>query len=105
MPSLRIFTSRPAAYVRTVRAKSFYLEGSVPKKLWMKCRRCFRKHRVERLDRDSTKQAHELESILERFRKKETDILIGNQMIVKGHDFPGNHTGGRPLWRFVAALS
>ncbi len=49
----------------------------------------FPEARVERLDRDSTKQAHELESILERFRKKETDILIGTQMIVKGHDFPG----------------
>ena len=55
----------------------------------MRFRRCFRKRAVERLDRDSTKQAHELESILERFRKKETDILIGTQMIVKGHDFPG----------------
>jgi primosomal protein N' (replication factor Y) len=30
-----------------------------------------------------------LEGILDRFRKKEIDILTGTQMIVKGHDFPG----------------
>jgi primosomal protein N' (replication factor Y) len=45
--------------------------------------------RVERLDRDSTRKREDLESILERFRRKEIDILTGTQMIVKGHDFPG----------------
>ncbi len=49
----------------------------------------FPEARVERLDRDSTRRRHELEAILERFRKKEIDILAGTQMIVKGHDFPG----------------
>jgi primosomal protein N' (replication factor Y) (superfamily II helicase) len=45
--------------------------------------------RIERLDRDATRRRHELESILDRFRRKEIDILAGTQMIVKGHDFPG----------------
>lgn len=45
--------------------------------------------RIERLDRDSTRRRHELEDILDRFRRKEIDILTGTQMIVKGHDFPG----------------
>jgi len=45
--------------------------------------------RIERLDRDSTRRRSELESILDRFRRKEIDILVGTQMIVKGHDFPG----------------
>lgn len=45
--------------------------------------------RVERLDRDSTRRRENLESLLDRFRKKEIDILTGTQMIVKGHDFPG----------------
>jgi primosomal protein N' (replication factor Y) (superfamily II helicase) len=44
---------------------------------------------VERLDRDSARRWADLENILERFRKKEIDILTGTQMIVKGHDFPG----------------
>lgn len=45
--------------------------------------------RIERLDRDSARKREDLEDILERFRKKEIDILTGTQMIVKGHDFPG----------------
>jgi primosomal protein N' (replication factor Y) (superfamily II helicase) len=45
--------------------------------------------RIERLDRDTTRRREDLEGILERFRKKEIDILTGTQMIVKGHDFPG----------------
>ncbi len=45
--------------------------------------------RIERLDRDSTRNAAALEGVLDRFRKKEIDILAGTQMIVKGHDYPG----------------
>jgi primosomal protein N' (replication factor Y) len=45
--------------------------------------------RIERLDRDSTRKRDELESLLERFRNKQIDIMTGTQMIVKGHDFPG----------------
>jgi len=49
----------------------------------------FPEARIERLDRDSTRKRQYLEGILNRFRKKEIDILTGTQMIVKGHDFPG----------------
>jgi primosomal protein N' (replication factor Y) len=49
----------------------------------------FPEARVERLDRDSTRPREKLESLLDRFRKKQIDILTGTQMIVKGHDFPG----------------
>ncbi|MGO9565959.1 MAG: primosomal protein N' [Desulfomonilaceae bacterium] len=45
--------------------------------------------RIERLDRDTTRRREDLEGILDRFRRKEIDILTGTQMIVKGHDFPG----------------
>jgi len=45
--------------------------------------------RIERLDRDAISRRNALEQILERFRRKEVDILTGTQMIVKGHDFPG----------------
>ncbi len=45
--------------------------------------------RIDRLDRDSARKRESMEDILERFRKKEIDILTGTQMIVKGHDFPG----------------
>ncbi len=50
--------------------------------------RTFPQARILRMDGDTTsgKQGHE--RVLEPFRRGEADILIGTQMIVKGHDFP-----------------
>lgn len=50
--------------------------------------RTFSQARILRMDGDTTsgKQGHE--RVLEPFRRGEADILIGTQMIVKGHDFP-----------------
>ena len=50
---------------------------------------CFPDARVERMDRDTTSGKGTLESLLKRFEQREIDILIGTQMITKGHDFPG----------------
>ncbi len=44
--------------------------------------------RILRMDSDTTKGKKGHESILKRFQEHEADILIGTQMIVKGHDFP-----------------
>ena len=44
--------------------------------------------RVLRMDGDTTTGKHGHESVLTPFRNGEADILIGTQMIVKGHDFP-----------------
>ncbi len=44
--------------------------------------------RVLRLDRDTTAKAGEMERILEAFRNGEADVLLGTQMVAKGHDFP-----------------
>ncbi len=48
----------------------------------------FPKARVLRMDKDTTRKKDDYEKILSAFAKKEADILIGTQMIVKGHDFP-----------------
>ena len=45
--------------------------------------------RILRMDFDTTRQKGGHERILEAFSKKQADILVGTQMIVKGHDFPG----------------
>jgi len=50
--------------------------------------RLFPDARTLRLDSDSTKVRNKIPSIIESFRKKSADILIGTQMIAKGHDFP-----------------
>ncbi|MBS1982923.1 MAG: primosomal protein N' [Bdellovibrionales bacterium] len=48
----------------------------------------FPKARMLRLDRDTTSSLAEYEAILGKFERKEADILIGTQMVAKGHDFP-----------------
>ncbi|MDQ7016161.1 MAG: primosomal protein N', partial [Gammaproteobacteria bacterium] len=48
----------------------------------------FPKHRVVRIDRDSTRRKGELEQKLASVKKGEADILIGTQMLAKGHHFP-----------------
>lgn len=48
----------------------------------------FPKARVLRMDADTTSGKGDYEKILGTFRREEADILIGTQMIVKGHDFP-----------------
>jgi primosomal protein N' (replication factor Y) len=44
--------------------------------------------RIERIDRDSTRGKGMLEEKLRRVHDGEADILIGTQMLSKGHDFP-----------------
>jgi primosomal protein N' (replication factor Y) len=44
--------------------------------------------RVLRLDRDTTRRAEKLEDILERFGRGEAQVLVGTQMLSKGHHFP-----------------
>jgi primosomal protein N' (replication factor Y) len=43
---------------------------------------------VARLDRDSVRRKGALTDLLSRFRSGEIDVLVGTQMIAKGHDFP-----------------
>ena len=47
----------------------------------------FPQARVLRMDKDTTSEKHGHEKILSAFANAEADILIGTQMIVKGHDF------------------
>ncbi|MDO5134442.1 MAG: primosomal protein N' [Eubacteriales bacterium] len=48
----------------------------------------FPRARVLRMDHDTTRAKGSYERILAAFAAGEADILIGTQMIVKGHDFP-----------------
>ena len=50
--------------------------------------RMFPAARILRLDADAVRGKDGGQSILEKFRAGKADILIGTQMIVKGHDFP-----------------
>jgi len=48
----------------------------------------FPQARIERLDRDTVRFGG-METVLSRMRDGEIDILLGTQMVTKGHDFPG----------------
>ncbi|MBQ7585914.1 MAG: primosomal protein N' [Desulfovibrionaceae bacterium] len=44
--------------------------------------------RVLRLDRDSTSRVGSMEAILQAFAREEAQVLVGTQMLSKGHHFP-----------------
>src|SRR3954466_4245377 len=44
--------------------------------------------RVVRIDRDSARRRAELVRVLDGVRRGEADILVGTQLLAKGHDFP-----------------
>jgi len=44
--------------------------------------------RIERVDRDTTRNKDAFAEVRERVEKLEIDILVGTQMLAKGHDFP-----------------
>jgi primosomal protein N' (replication factor Y) (superfamily II helicase) len=48
----------------------------------------FPEARIARVDRDSTSRKGSLRGLLEKVRKGEIDILVGTQMLAKGHDYP-----------------
>lgn len=51
-------------------------------------KKMFPQSEVLRMDMDTTRAKDGHEKILSAFQNQEADILIGTQMIVKGHDFP-----------------
>ena len=62
--------------------------GFGTEKIQEEVERLFPSARTLRLDSDSAKNRTKIPETIEAFRKKEADILIGTQMIAKGHDFP-----------------
>ncbi len=79
-PQVRLCPSCGSPYVGGFKAGTQQIEELVKQK--------FPKARVLRMDMDTTRTKDGHEKILEAFVSEEADILIGTQMIVKGHDFP-----------------
>ena len=70
-----------SSYIGGFRAGTQQIEELVKKE--------FPQARVLRMDLDTTRAKDGYEKILSAFANREADILIGTQMIVKGHDFTG----------------
>ncbi|WP_026669380.1 replication restart helicase PriA [Butyrivibrio sp. AE3006] len=79
-PVARICPECGSKYVTAFRAGTQQIEKEVNK--------IFPKARVLRMDADTTRTKGSYEKILSSFAAEEADVLVGTQMIVKGHDFP-----------------
>ena len=68
-----------------------YLEhaGFGTERIEEQLRERFPEARIGRVDRDSVRRKGALTQILSKFGAGEVDVLVGTQMIAKGHDFPG----------------
>src|SRR5260370_970880 len=68
-----------------------YLEqlGFGTERVEAEVRALFPSARVGRVDRDTIRRRGAIGALLARFAAKELDVLVGTQMIAKGHDFPG----------------
>ena len=61
--------------------------GTGTEKVEEQLRETFPQARIVRLDQDTASRKNSGDHILERFRRHEYDILLGTQMVAKGHDF------------------
>ncbi len=67
-----------------------YLEriGFGTERVEAEVRKAFPSARIARVDRDTVRRKGSLVEVLAKVANREVDILIGTQMIAKGHDFP-----------------
>jgi len=84
---LRVFAQPPPC--KACGGKEAVQAGLGTERLESEVRNLFPKARLGRMDLDTTRSVGSLESLLRRFGKGEVDVLVGTQMIAKGHDFPG----------------
>ncbi len=62
--------------------------GTGTQKVEEEVKKFFPKAKVLRMDMDTTSRKNSHANILESFKNGEANVLIGTQMIAKGHDFP-----------------
>lgn len=79
-PSVRNCPSCGSKYISGFRAGTQQIEDRL--------RDMFPAMRILRMDADTTRTKDSHEQILAAFAAGEADVLVGTQMIVKGHDFP-----------------
>lgn len=68
-------------------SKNIKYFGSGTQKVEQEIKKYFPKASVLRMDVDTTRTKNAHEKILNEFKEKKVDILLGTQMITKGHDF------------------
>jgi len=69
-------------------SKYIYYVGEGTEQIEELLRKRFPTMRIGRIDRDTKSRRHQFEKTLLDFGKGELDLLVGTQMLAKGHDFP-----------------
>jgi len=82
------FTIKAAALCPACRGNRVRSYGAGTERVEEKVKELFPKARITRMDSDTTSRKGDSERILRGLDRGDIDILIGTQMITKGHDFP-----------------
>jgi primosomal protein N' (replication factor Y) (superfamily II helicase) len=81
------YSLRPPKQCPKCRAEYMYFVGDGAERVDEYLREQFPAARVARLDRDTVRTKREYQQVLGAFAKGEIDVLVGTQMVAKGHDF------------------
>ncbi len=81
------YSIRPPKECPKCHAEYLYFVGDGAERVDEYLREQFPKARIARLDRDTVRTKREYQQVLGAFAGGEIDILVGTQMVAKGHDF------------------
>jgi len=81
------YSARPPKACPKCHAEYLYFVGDGAERVDEYLREQFPKARIARLDRDTVRTKREYQQVLGAFAGGEIDILVGTQMVAKGHDF------------------
>jgi primosomal protein N' (replication factor Y) len=81
------YSIRPPKECPKCKAEYLYFVGDGAERVEEYLREQFPKARIARLDRDTVRTKREYQQVLGAFAGGEIDILVGTQMVAKGHDF------------------
>ena len=81
------YTIRPPKQCPKCHAEYMYFVGDGAEHVEEYLREHFPNARIARLDRDTVRTKREYQQVLGAFADGEVDVLVGTQMVAKGHDF------------------
>ena len=82
------YSIRPPKLCPKCRSEHLYFVGDGAERVEEYLRETFPAARIARLDRDTVRTKRQYQQVLGAFAKGEIDLLVGTQMLAKGHDFP-----------------
>ena len=81
------YSIKPSKQCTKCKAEYMYFVGDGAERVEEYLRETFAKARIARLDRDTVRTKKEFQKVLGSFASGEVDVLVGTQMVAKGHDF------------------